>query len=58
MREIGNAVARDTWEKNLPKSHRRGCAGDDPVLIEQWIRSKYEVYLFLQIILIYLIIYW
>eukprot|EP00047_Mylnosiga_fluctuans_P003827 m.231165 g.231165 ORF g.231165 m.231165 type:complete len:377 (-) comp12174_c0_seq1:129-1259(-) len=42
MREIGNAVARDTWEKCLPPSNRRCTIRDDPVLREQWIRAKYE----------------
>lgn len=42
MREIGNAAARETWEKFLPPSNRRCGLGDDPVLREQWIRAKYE----------------
>ena len=43
MREIGNAVAKEKWEKCLPPSNRPCFMGDDPVLREQWIRAKYEV---------------
>lgn len=42
MREIGNAVARERWERHLPPSNRRCSQHDDPVLREQWIRAKYE----------------
>lgn len=42
MRDIGNAVAKEHWEKACPPFFRRCSMKDEPVLREQWIRAKYE----------------
>ncbi|XP_061715352.1 arf-GAP with dual PH domain-containing protein 1-like [Cydia pomonella] len=42
MRDIGNIVARNKYEERVPPCYRRPTKNDPQVLIEQWIRAKYE----------------
>jgi len=42
MKEVGNARARLKYEERVPLCYRRPKENDPPVLIEQWIKAKYE----------------
>ncbi|KAK7073745.1 hypothetical protein SK128_003843, partial [Halocaridina rubra] len=39
---VGNVKAKEKYEKHIPPCYRVPQAGDPPVLLEQWIRAKYE----------------
>ncbi|XP_013190812.1 arf-GAP with dual PH domain-containing protein 1 [Amyelois transitella] len=42
MEEVGNLVAKNKYEERVPPCYRRPNKYDPQVLIEQWIRAKYE----------------
>ncbi|CAH0584130.1 unnamed protein product [Chrysodeixis includens] len=42
MKEVGNNAARNKYEERVPPCYRRPNRNDPQVLIEQWIRAKYE----------------
>ncbi|XP_012551592.1 arf-GAP with dual PH domain-containing protein 1 isoform X2 [Bombyx mori] len=42
MKEVGNVTARNKYEERVPPCYRRPNRNDPQVLIEQWIRAKYE----------------
>ncbi|KAI8426468.1 hypothetical protein MSG28_005291 [Choristoneura fumiferana] len=42
MRDIGNIVAKNKYEERVPPCYRRPTKNDPQVLIEQWIRAKYQ----------------
>ncbi|XP_071552451.1 arf-GAP with dual PH domain-containing protein 1-like isoform X2 [Panulirus ornatus] len=42
MESVGNVQARQKYEEHVPACYRIPHAGDPPVLLEQWIRAKYE----------------
>ncbi|XP_045495522.1 arf-GAP with dual PH domain-containing protein 1-like isoform X2 [Colias croceus] len=42
MKEVGNIAARHKYEERVPPCYRRPTKNDPQVLIEQWIRAKYE----------------
>ncbi|XP_045517650.1 arf-GAP with dual PH domain-containing protein 1-like isoform X2 [Pieris brassicae] len=42
MKEVGNVAARNKYEDRVPPCYRRPAKSDPQVLIEQWIRAKYE----------------
>ncbi|CAH0398652.1 unnamed protein product [Chilo suppressalis] len=42
MKEVGNLVAKLKYEERVPPCYRRPTRHDPQVLIEQWIRAKYE----------------
>ncbi|XP_068618561.1 arf-GAP with dual PH domain-containing protein 1-like isoform X2 [Battus philenor] len=42
MKEVGNIAARNKYEERVPPCYRRPTKNDPQVLIEQWIRAKYE----------------
>nr|CAI5864454.1 unnamed protein product [Callosobruchus analis] len=42
MKEVGNIKAKMKYEERVPPCYRRPKEGDPQVLIEQWIRAKYE----------------
>uniref|UniRef100_A0A1Y9IW65 Arf-GAP with dual PH domain-containing protein 1 n=1 Tax=Anopheles minimus TaxID=112268 RepID=A0A1Y9IW65_9DIPT len=42
MIEVGNKAARLKYENRVPACYRRPKENDPQVLIEQWIRAKYE----------------
>ncbi|KAL5287030.1 hypothetical protein ACFFRR_008153 [Megaselia abdita] len=42
MREVGNKKAKLKYEYRVPPCYRRPNSSDPQVLIEQWIRAKYE----------------
>lgn len=42
MKEVGNVAARHKYEERVPPCYRRPKRNDPQVLIEQWIRAKYE----------------
>ncbi|XP_055379377.1 arf-GAP with dual PH domain-containing protein 1-like isoform X2 [Condylostylus longicornis] len=42
MKEVGNQKAKQRYEYRVPPCYRRPCEDDPQVLIEQWIRAKYE----------------
>ncbi|XP_055920081.1 arf-GAP with dual PH domain-containing protein 1-like [Eupeodes corollae] len=42
MKEVGNQRAKLKYEYRVPPCYRRPCENDPQVLIEQWIRAKYE----------------
>ncbi|XP_072947785.1 arf-GAP with dual PH domain-containing protein 1-like isoform X2 [Epargyreus clarus] len=42
MKEVGNIAAKNKYEERVPPCYRRPTKNDPPVLIEQWIRAKYE----------------
>ncbi|XP_049874749.1 arf-GAP with dual PH domain-containing protein 1-like isoform X2 [Pectinophora gossypiella] len=42
MKEVGNTAARHKYEERVPPCYRRPTKNDSQVLIEQWIRAKYE----------------
>ncbi|XP_050672117.1 arf-GAP with dual PH domain-containing protein 1-like isoform X2 [Leptidea sinapis] len=42
MKEVGNAAAKNKYEERVPPCYRRPTKNDPQVLIEQWIRAKYE----------------
>ncbi|CAH0761052.1 unnamed protein product [Diatraea saccharalis] len=42
MKEVGNAVAKLKYEERVPPCYRRPTRHDPQVLMEQWIRAKYE----------------
>ncbi|KAG7296246.1 hypothetical protein JYU34_021361 [Plutella xylostella] len=42
MKEVGNSQAKAKYEYRVPPCYRRPVRNDPQVLIEQWIRAKYE----------------
>ncbi|XP_017776171.1 PREDICTED: arf-GAP with dual PH domain-containing protein 1-like isoform X2 [Nicrophorus vespilloides] len=42
MKEVGNNAARQKYEERVPPCYRRPKENDPQVLIEQWIKAKYE----------------
>ncbi|CAK1550580.1 unnamed protein product [Leptosia nina] len=42
MKEVGNTAAKHKYEERVPPCYRRPTKNDPQVLIEQWIRAKYE----------------
>ncbi|XP_059053994.1 arf-GAP with dual PH domain-containing protein 1-like isoform X2 [Achroia grisella] len=42
MKEVGNIVAKNKYEERVPPCYRKPNRYDPQVLIEQWIRAKYE----------------
>ncbi|XP_063228680.1 arf-GAP with dual PH domain-containing protein 1-like isoform X2 [Bacillus rossius redtenbacheri] len=42
MKEVGNTAARLKYEERVPPCFRRPTENDPQVLIEQWIRAKYQ----------------
>ncbi|KAL0822706.1 hypothetical protein ABMA28_004725 [Loxostege sticticalis] len=42
MKEVGNVAAKNKYEERVPPCYRRPTKSDPQVLIEQWIRAKYE----------------
>ncbi|XP_026325192.1 arf-GAP with dual PH domain-containing protein 1-like isoform X2 [Hyposmocoma kahamanoa] len=42
MKEVGNTAAKNKYEERVPPCYRRPTKNDPQVLIEQWIRAKYE----------------
>ncbi|KAM3966233.1 arf-GAP with dual PH domain-containing protein 1 [Aphomia sociella] len=42
MKEVGNITAKNKYEERVPPCYRRPNKYDPQVLIEQWIRAKYE----------------
>ncbi|XP_049778513.1 arf-GAP with dual PH domain-containing protein 1-like [Schistocerca cancellata] len=42
MKSVGNINAKAKYEENVPPCYRRPVEGDPQVLVEQWIRAKYE----------------
>ncbi|XP_026486836.1 arf-GAP with dual PH domain-containing protein 1-like isoform X1 [Vanessa tameamea] len=42
MKEVGNVAAKNKYEERVPPCYRRPTKNDPQVLIEQWIRAKYE----------------
>ncbi|XP_041987457.1 arf-GAP with dual PH domain-containing protein 1-like isoform X2 [Aricia agestis] len=42
MKEVGNVAAKKKYEQQVPACYRRPKKDDPQVLIEQWIRAKYE----------------
>ncbi|KAJ9578517.1 hypothetical protein L9F63_005246 [Diploptera punctata] len=42
MKEVGNTAARLRYEERVPPCYRRPVEDDPQVLIEQWIRAKYQ----------------
>ncbi|XP_050686472.1 arf-GAP with dual PH domain-containing protein 1-like [Eriocheir sinensis] len=42
MEQNGNLKAKEKYEQHVPHCYRVPKAGDPPVLLEQWIRAKYE----------------
>ncbi|CAB3259683.1 unnamed protein product [Arctia plantaginis] len=42
MKEVGNNAAKNKYEERVPPCYRRPNKNDPQVLIEQWIRAKYE----------------
>ncbi|CAH0729580.1 unnamed protein product, partial [Brenthis ino] len=42
MKEVGNITAKHKYEERVPPCYRRPTKNDPQVLIEQWIRAKYE----------------
>ncbi|XP_031768591.1 arf-GAP with dual PH domain-containing protein 1-like isoform X1 [Galleria mellonella] len=42
MKEVGNIVAKNKYEERVPPCYRKPNKYDPQVLIEQWIRAKYE----------------
>ncbi|XP_028177992.1 arf-GAP with dual PH domain-containing protein 1-like isoform X2 [Ostrinia nubilalis] len=42
MNEVGNIAAKNKYEERVPPCYRRPTKSDPQVLIEQWIRAKYE----------------
>uniref|UniRef100_A0A2A4JKR7 Arf-GAP domain-containing protein n=1 Tax=Heliothis virescens TaxID=7102 RepID=A0A2A4JKR7_HELVI len=42
MKEVGNNAAKNKYEERVPPCYRRPNRNDPQVLIEQWIRAKYE----------------
>ncbi|XP_046968545.1 arf-GAP with dual PH domain-containing protein 1-like isoform X2 [Vanessa cardui] len=42
MKEVGNIAAKNKYEERVPPCYRRPTKNDPQVLIEQWIRAKYE----------------
>nr|XP_045612312.1 arf-GAP with dual PH domain-containing protein 1-like isoform X1 [Procambarus clarkii] len=42
MDAVGNEQAKQKYEVHVPACYRIPRAGDPPVLLEQWIRAKYE----------------
>ncbi|XP_055702264.1 arf-GAP with dual PH domain-containing protein 1-like isoform X1 [Phlebotomus papatasi] len=42
MKEVGNVKARLKYEQRVPACYRRPTEDSPQVLIEQWIRAKYE----------------
>lgn len=42
MKEVGNIAAKAKYEYRVPFCYRRPVENDPQVLIEQWIRAKYE----------------
>lgn len=42
MKEVGNLAAKQKYEERVPPCYRRPTRIDPQVLIEQWIRAKYE----------------
>ncbi|XP_053606448.1 arf-GAP with dual PH domain-containing protein 1-like isoform X2 [Plodia interpunctella] len=42
MEEVGNVAAKNKYEERVPPCYRRPTKYDPQVLIEQWIRAKYE----------------
>lgn len=42
MKEVGNIAAKNKYEERVPSCYRRPTKNDPQVLIEQWIRAKYE----------------
>ncbi|XP_052741683.1 arf-GAP with dual PH domain-containing protein 1 isoform X2 [Bicyclus anynana] len=42
MKEVGNIAAKNKYEERVPPCYRRPTKNDPQVLIEQWIRAKYQ----------------
>ncbi|CAB3371561.1 arf-GAP with dual PH domain-containing protein 1-like isoform X2 [Cloeon dipterum] len=42
MKEVGNVAAKLKYEQRVPPCYRRPTESDPQVLLEQWIRAKYE----------------
>lgn len=42
MKEVGNNIAKLKYEERVPPCYRRPKPDDPQVLIEQWIRAKYQ----------------
>ncbi|XP_077297748.1 arf-GAP with dual PH domain-containing protein 1-like [Arctopsyche grandis] len=42
MQEVGNNAARAKYEERVPPCYRRPIENDPQILIEQWIRAKYQ----------------
>lgn len=42
MKEVGNGIAKLKYEERVPPCYRRPKPDDPQVLIEQWIRAKYQ----------------
>jgi len=42
MKEVGNNAARLRYEERVPPCYRRPVEDDPQVLVEQWIRAKYQ----------------
>ncbi|XP_064107072.1 arf-GAP with dual PH domain-containing protein 1-like isoform X1 [Macrobrachium nipponense] len=42
MEMMGNVQAKQKYEQHVPACYRIPQSGDPPVLIEQWIRAKYQ----------------
>nr|XP_034831219.1 arf-GAP with dual PH domain-containing protein 1-like isoform X2 [Maniola hyperantus] len=42
MKEVGNVAAKNKYEERVPPCYRRPTKNDPQVLIEQWIRAKYQ----------------
>ncbi|XP_018333820.1 arf-GAP with dual PH domain-containing protein 1 isoform X2 [Agrilus planipennis] len=42
MKEVGNITAKLKYEERVPPCYRRPKENDPQVLIEQWIRAKYQ----------------
>ncbi|XP_042203677.1 arf-GAP with dual PH domain-containing protein 1-like isoform X3 [Homarus americanus] len=49
MEAVGNLQAKQHYEQHIPACYRIPHAGDPPVLLEQWIRAKYERQEFIQV---------
>ncbi|XP_065160209.1 arf-GAP with dual PH domain-containing protein 1-like isoform X2 [Atheta coriaria] len=42
MKEVGNLYAKQKYEERVPPYYRRPKENDPQVLLEQWIRAKYD----------------
>ncbi|XP_063605483.1 arf-GAP with dual PH domain-containing protein 1-like isoform X1 [Penaeus indicus] len=49
METIGNVSAKEKYEQHVPACYRIPRAGDPSVLLEQWIRAKYERQEFIEV---------